>query len=355
MRKLMLPIVITVVASLLAVCVACAAPAPAPSPAPAPAPTPAPAPPKVIQWTVQNNYPGISVGIQADKIWHWMEEASGGRLKMNIVAAPGVAPVPESFDAVSRGVLDGIQTHVVNYTRQIPEAALLCGPPFAWDSMVEAYDCYYNRGLIDISDELHAKYDTLYIPQITNGRRFIGGSVPAYSIKDLQGRKLRALGFEGKYMEALGVHTVSIPGPEVYNAMKLGTIEGAIWSVSTLPIFKDVMPYYVISPNFGADNGALLWNLDSWNALPDDLRELFERDLPKANLAFACDTIMMEKKAMAECKDTTEFITWSDEDAAKAIDVAMQTYYEELINVSPEAKKLIDIIKGQMMEVGKLK
>jgi TRAP-type mannitol/chloroaromatic compound transport system substrate-binding protein len=354
MRKIMWPIVITVVASLLVLCVACAQPAETPAPAPAQTPAPAPAAPEVIQWTVQNNYPGISVGIQAETIWHWMEEVSGGRIKMNIVAAPGVVPVAESFDAVSRGVLDGIQTHVVNYTQTIPEAAILTGPPFSWDSMVEAYDCYYNRGLIDLSEQVHAKHNTLYIPQITNGRRFIGGTVAAYTLNDLRGHKLRALGFEGKYMEALGVNTVSIPGPEVYNALKLGTIEGAIWSVSTLPVFKDVMPYYVYSPNFGGDNGVLLWSLDSWNALPDDLRKLFELEIPRSNLAAAVDSIMMERKSMVECKETTEFITWSDEDTAEAIGVAMQLY-DELASISPEANAMIEIIKGQMRELGKLK
>ena len=46
-------------------------------------------------------------------------------------------------------------------------------------------------------------------------------------------------------------------------------------------------------------------------------------------------------------------IRWSDEDTARAIKTAMP-FYDEMAKISPDASKMIEIIRQQMKDVGKL-
>ena len=315
-----------------------------------------PSPAEVIRWRGQNTYPGIGVGKAAEKTVKWIKEITGGRLVIDLVAAPGLVPVGESFNAVSRGVIDCIMPHYgAAYASQVPEAAIQTGPPFAWENVAEAYDCYYHRGLYEILNAVHAKYNVFWIPQIQADIRFLGTSFPCYGIDDLKGKKIRAVGTDAKYITKLCASAVSIPGPELYTAMKLGTVDGCIYSLSSINVFADIWPYYVVSPNYGGDVGCFLFNLDSWKALPDDIRTLLERELKYQILASSIynTTIRLKYCAEAQAKYGTKFITWSDEDKAKAIEAGM-SFYDELAEISPAAAEAIDIIKLQMREFGKL-
>ena len=59
-------------------------------------------PAKVIRWKAQNTYPGIGVGKAAETTVEWIKKITGGRLIIDVLAAPGLVPVGESFNAVSR-------------------------------------------------------------------------------------------------------------------------------------------------------------------------------------------------------------------------------------------------------------
>ena len=62
------------------------------------------------------------------------------------------------------------------------------------------------------------------------------------------GRQIRALGVYGKYVQKLGASAVVVPGAEMYMAMKLGTIDGAIYGATGLQDVKlhEVVKYYTL-------------------------------------------------------------------------------------------------------------
>ncbi len=315
------------------------------------------APANVITWKAQNNYPDpAGPGPMAITTARWIEEITQGRLKINIVAAPGIVSVADSFSAVSRGVVDALMcSYGAIYQGIIPEAVILPGPPYAWENSAESFDAYYNRGLLDIANALHAKHNVYFVPHLTTGIRFIGSKVPIDTIAKLKGMKIRAIGTDAKYLEKFGASTVNIPGPDIYMAIKTGIVDATLISLSAIGNYFDVWKYYVISPNYGGDNGALLFNLKSWKALPEDIRFTLEHALKYQTLYSGAFTYNETVKRMQEArvKHGIEFIRWSAEDTAKALEAAASTY-DDLAKISPEARKMVDIIRQQMKDAGKL-
>jgi TRAP-type C4-dicarboxylate transport system substrate-binding protein len=242
------------------------------------------------------------------------------------------------------------------YQGVIPEAVILPGPPYAWDNANESFDAFYNRGLLDVANALHAKHNVYFVPHITTGIRFIGSKVPIDTLAKLKGMKIRAIGTDAKYLEKFGASTVNIPGPDIYMGIKTGIVDATLISLSAINQYFDVWKHYVIYPNYGGDNGALLFNLKSWNALPDDIKFIFDKALKYQTLYSGAFTFNETAKKMHEgrTKYGIQFVRWSPEDTAKALETAMPIY-DDLAKISPDARKMIDIIRQQMKEVGKMK
>ena len=56
---------------------------------------------------------------------------------------------------------------------------------------------------------------------------------PIRSAADVEGKKIHASGMRAKWMSALGASVVTLPGSELYMAMKLGTIDGITYTGSS--------------------------------------------------------------------------------------------------------------------------
>lgn len=94
------------------------------------------------------------------------------------------------------------------------------------------------------------------------------GIKPVLKIEDLKGLRVRGYGLQVNALPNLGAVPVAIAGPEVYDALNRGTIDGVLypWSTAVSYSLQEVSKYRT-KIDFGAVFGVVAINLDTWNKL----------------------------------------------------------------------------------------
>ncbi|MFH2218914.1 MAG: TRAP transporter substrate-binding protein [Pseudomonadota bacterium] len=102
---------------------------------------------------------------------------------------------------------------------------------------------------------------------------------PVTKLEDLKGMKIRATGLSAKVVEALGGVPVAMPQGETYEALQKGVVEGTFGPMEVLKGWKqaEVIKYTTECYSVGyTTTFFIVMNLTKWNALPDDVKKVFE-------------------------------------------------------------------------------
>jgi len=252
-------------------------------------PAPSPTQPEVIKWTGQTSYfsadPPISgmpvkagMGVYGDAWADWINDVTDGRLQLEIAPPESIVSSAEALVAAGEGSIDFWATACSGCyaTGIIPELYFSTGMPWGWLSTADAWDFLYNRGGAELLEEALAEHNLKFFPFPCYDTYAIHSTKPIYRVADLQGLKIRIAGGNAKLVSAFGASPTVIPPAEAYMALKLGTLDAAHWGVSVLDTVKtkEVIKYLVNKPvAFGGLLDAVV-NLDKWNALPEDIKNL---------------------------------------------------------------------------------
>jgi len=339
--------------------------------APAPAPAPAPAAPKVINWKGQETFPtGLppygpfgpgEAGVHAQtREWtEWLNRATEGRLVIDWAEPGSIYPAFEADTSVGKGVVQIAVSYGGYYTGRIPEADIETGLVFAWPTVAAEYDCLYNYGLYDALKEVYAESNIEWFPFHTDAIIGIGTTFPAPNPESIKGKKIRAVGLWGDYIAMLGGSPVPIPWGEMYMALKLGTIDG--WTAGSATLeenkLKEVATGYVYSPKIADAPVNILINMDAFKALPEDIQQLLLKD--HRYVSYAMSQKWQQQcvwcLAAAEEEYGMELYAWSPEDVARVTQQAVETIYPKVIAKSPRCAEMVDMIKQQMRDYGRIK
>jgi TRAP-type C4-dicarboxylate transport system substrate-binding protein len=197
------------------------------------------------------------------------------------------------------------------------------------------------------------------MPVFPNQIYQVGASFPISSLADIKGKKIRAIGITAEYIKLLGASPVSIPAPEMYMALKLGTVDGAVFSMVALEDMKlkEVWKYYIGSPNCTTVVCSFLINMNSFNALPDDIKEIIRKDAPMAMLAYstARERILMDYYAAEAVKKYGfKIVTLPDKEIDWVRKEVMKTVWDKAASKSPRNAKLVELVRQQMRKLGKI-
>lgn len=312
--------------------------------------------PKVIRWKMQASYPlGTAVMMHGIEWAKAMDKLTGGRLKVEILPPGAMCGVMDIVSYLQRGVFECAISYGGFYTGLIPETDLEIGLPQSWQSYDELWDAMTNRGLGDIIREAYSEKNIQWYPTAADCYYHFNTNFPVTKLSDLKGKKIRALGVYGKYVAALGCSVVVVPGAEMYMAMKLGTIDGAIYGASGLMDIKlhEVVKYYT-HPTASQIALSLLVNKDALKKLPDDLRLIVEQGSAYVLHDTAMRYITMCKASMAEAErlGSTKRCYLPEEELVKMRKL-VAPIWDELAAKSPRMKKGVEILKKQMRDVGR--
>ena len=210
-----------------------------------------------------------------------LARVSGGSLDVKFNEPNAVVPVLQSFDAVSQGSVDMAWTTpgfwsgkdtVFNFFGSVPFGPGN-GEYLAW---------LQHGGGKELMAEMYGKHG---IHALTCGMAPPEGAgwfrKEIKSLDDLKGLKMRFLGLGAKAMEKLGVATQLIAPGEIYQALQLGTIDTAEFSMPIQDLkfgFYQVAKFYYM-PGWHQQSTALdlLINKKKWESLSDPHKAMIEQ------------------------------------------------------------------------------
>ena len=316
---------------------------------------------KVIRWKGQSAFVG-SGGAAGVTFGKWIEQRSGGRLVMNVEPPGTIVPVREMFPALAKGVIDFAGVYFGGYHGgQMPETDIESGLPLAWETAEEAWDAYYQRGLLEQIRKIYAERKAFFLAPVPAGQiSQLMTTFPVKSIRDLKGKKVGAVGIVAEFIKLLGASPVNVPYPERYMALKLGTVDALLTGGSMFEDLKlkELVKYFIIHPNVNSYSNSLVVNLDSWNGLPDDIKKILNEE---TRYLVADQGSMLDgiegRHAIAKAvrENGLKLVQLPDEEVEWLRTETMTKVWNIAAEKSPRCKELVEQVRKQMRDLGKLK
>jgi TRAP-type C4-dicarboxylate transport system substrate-binding protein len=236
-----------------------------------------------------------------------VEEKTDGRVKINLHHAGALGSIENLMDDIKGGVYDMAET----YTQELEDTnnhALTVGDlPFTITNDLEVDTQVIQEYHETIKDEVLQDYKLLTL--FTAPPSHIYSKEPIEKVEDFKGLKVRAgTATESSIYKDWGMVPVDVARSERYDALQKGIIDvlGTANFVGLQSHFQEVAPHHVELP-YKTVHGMLIMNKDSWEKLPDDLKDIFEKELIPAYAELTNKTNTQEdKKALEEIKKGAE-------------------------------------------------
>src|SRR5215475_6940073 len=211
-----------------------------------------------------------------------VNDMSGGRLRLDVLAAGAVVPAFQLQDAVHSGVLDGGHGVTAYWYGKNKAASLFGTPPsFGWDAHSMLAWFYYGGGeaLYNelINDILKLNLvGLLYYPMPTQPLGWFKKEVK--SADEFKGMKYRTVGLSADLFRELGASVTILPGGEIVPALDRGLIDAAEFnnpSSDLLLGFPDVSKNFMVrSHHQQQECFELSFNKAKYDALPAELKSI---------------------------------------------------------------------------------
>jgi TRAP-type C4-dicarboxylate transport system substrate-binding protein len=287
-----------------------------------------------------------------DEGWtQWIERETGGRLIVELAEPDSIFPSAEALNAIEAGVVEAAQSSIGKFGGTMPEAFILAGLPFSWPDAVIAWDWFYQYGGYQLAEE-----DVVYVPQIGGEILNMAVNFEATSSDTIKGRKIRIFGPMAKYIEAIDGIPVAIPYGEAYQALQLGTVDGATLGIQALEDIKlkEVVSGYVTSPIAMNPSNAQLYNMDAFNALPEDIQNIVKEGTAYYLYTMGANLINNQRLGaeMAKREYGLTFYEWTAEDAKSVRQRVIDHAWTQYASPNARTQQMVDMVKAHLQLYG---
>jgi len=312
-----------------------------------------------IKWKMMSLWPAGSLPQKLNEQFaERVSKMSGGRLLVEALPGGSIVAPTESLDAVGAGVLDAQQGGPGYWTGKDAAFALIGDLQGGWETPQQAQDWMEKGGGLELVRELYRRYNVYFVTGAWYGVESLVSKRPIRTLDDLKGFKLRApVGIGQDIFRILGAAPVNLPGSEVYTALERGVIDGSDWG--TLSMNQELgyhkLAKYPTYPGFHSmPMSDVAVNLKRWNALPDDLKRVFDA----AAHEFSRDMIVKngeaDRKVAAEAKQLGfEPTDLPPQDRRRFRHIA-QGVWKEYAKRSEMAKRVYDSQVAYLRQLGLL-
>lgn len=212
-----------------------------------------------------------------DSLLDYIEEKSEGRIQFERYYSDSLVKAADAADAVGAGIAD-IALLAPAYTPANNPLSTIDSLPALWTDQWTG-----TRALYD----LYAEFPELRDEFENRNIKVLGAwALPTYyviskkdidSFDDLKNMKVIAAGGQSIIADALGAVSVGVTMPESFEAMERGAVDGGFLGFTSSATYgiHEVAESVWLLP-IGSQGGVFGMNMDKYNALPDDLKEIFE-------------------------------------------------------------------------------
>lgn len=232
-------------------------------------------------WNMQTLWPA---GSPNQKILEAFAEkvakATNGDIEIQLYPVSGLVPFTETLEAVGKGILQGHHSGAVYFAGKDPALALvgeLCG---AYETPYQMSNWFYYEGGLELAREAYAQFGAYYVGPVFWGMEALPSKEPLRSVADFEGKKIRTTsGVASELMTRLGAAPVTMSGSEIFSALDKGVIDIADWGTLGMNEalgLHSIAKYETYPGFFQLPAADLIVNLDTWNALSDQNKAIFE-------------------------------------------------------------------------------
>ena len=228
------------------------------------------------------------------------------------------------------------------------------GLPFAFEvekgstfkeSAEKIRDFYYKSGLVDLLRQEYAKHGLYWLDMHSYGYLYIYSRVNVKNCSDVKKLKIASWGLQQVFHKEIAQTAVEIPPEEMYMALKLGTVDAALYDVSAIEglHWDEVAPYWL--SNLGGDMifGHILIGKKQWDSLPKDMQEV----VAAAAKDYWEATVVEYDKMMNETQSKKLKKVEVDEACVKSVREAGRKTWDIAAGADEASKKAVEIIKAR--------
>jgi len=233
---------------------------------------------QVIKLTLADQNPQTGWGpTHALQVWaKKVEEATKGRVKIEIYPSQTLAKGPDIWNAVKTGVADmGWCVHGY-WPDMTPLADVINLPVLPFKTAEKASEVLWTLYDRFPSFKNHFKDVHLLVLYTSHPYFLITSKKQVKTMEDMKGLKIRVLGgVATEQMKALGAIPLMIPMPDNYQSLDKGIIDGmgAPWEATHAFRLYEVVKYYSMVPLSGASPLSIPMNKQKWDSLPKDIQQ----------------------------------------------------------------------------------
>ncbi len=312
-----------------------------------------------IKWRAQAGVPASSWLYQDQflKFAELVSERSNGRLEIEISPPGTIVDAYEQFNAVQKKAIEmGMGVGGYN-VKQVPEAYIeqgLFGVFSTLEDFVDFYIYYKDGAAYELIDAAYREKGCHLLKSLGPSPLALISREPLNTVQELKGLKIRGSGAAPDLITNLGAVPVTLAPTELYMALQTGTVDAVIMPNYTIGTFNlwDVAKG-LMGPPFGQVAGDMYVNLEVYNGLSDDLKEIVEEAAEEA-MHYYLETIstkMDEILEIAEREHGVTIVTLPDEEYAKILEAAAPIL-DRTAARSPGSDKIIQLMKEYLAEKG---
>jgi len=245
---------------------------------------------KTYSWKMVTTWPpGLPVlQIGAERFAKRVEEASNGRIKIQVFAGGELVPAMGVFDAVSAGTVEVGSGASYYWSGKVPAAQWFSAVPFGFNPQgINAW--FYSGGGLKLWEEVYAPFNLVPRPQGNTGVQMGGWfRKKIEKIDDFKGLKMRIPGLGGKVLAKAGGTVVLLPAGDIFTSLERGVIDATEWVGPMhdlrMGLYK-AAPYYYY-PGWHEPGTCLevMFNKKIYDELPKDLQAILDAVAMETNL-----------------------------------------------------------------------
>jgi TRAP-type C4-dicarboxylate transport system substrate-binding protein len=210
--------------------------------------------------------------VQMERWAKEVEKRTAGKVKVQTFPGGTLLPAKNIFDGVIAGTAD-IGNFAMSYQPGRFPVSEAIDLPIGFNSARAA-----SMALYDLIEKYNPKEfeKVKLLALFTCPPADLMTKTPVKSLKDLKGMELRASGTGAEVLKRLGATPIGMPQSEAPEAIQKGIVKG---NVSSMEILKDFnfaayLPY-ATEANLFVVTFSVIMNKDKWNALPADVKKIF--------------------------------------------------------------------------------
>ncbi len=299
-----------------------------------------------IKWRLQT-YAGAPLAAHVIKpAIDSFNKIAGSEMQIELFYGDQLVPTGELFRAMQKGTIDAVQSD--DDSMASPTEVTVFGGyfPFASRYSLDVPVLFNQYGLNEIWDAEYSKVGVKHLSAGAWDPCHFNTKDPIRSLDDLKGKRVFTFPTAGRFLSQFGVVPVTLPWEDIEVAVQTGELDGIAWSGITEDYtvgWADVTDYFLTNNISGAWAGSFFANMDRYNELPDNLKELLQLTMDSSH--YYRQWWYWGGEAALRVNGTKLKLTSIPDEEWATVEAAAVKFWDEIAAESPTKAKVVNIFK----------